>query len=189
MPYSCDTTIGTLDGPIMETYFDANRYWRITRTVIVLFLLGIMALAPLGTTAQTTGVAPTSDVMVVDSYDCETGRLEFRYIPESDGPLGYAIYADYEEGPRFTGLPAGQFNPQPQIAPYTGDVSLGATLSPSLEFSGSDEPSGAIAPIDIDAGVSSERVEITLPVDCDDDGSLADGLVAALKRILQDILA
>lgn len=180
----------------METYFDANRYRRITRTVIVLFLLGIMALAPLGTTAQTTGVAPTSDAIVVDSYDCETGRLEFHisvtdlpYLPESDGPLGYAIYADYEEGPRFTGLPAGQFNPQPQIAPYTGDVSLGATLSPSLEFSGSDEPSGAIASIDIDAGVSSERVEITFPVDCDDDGSLADGLVAALKRILQDILA
>jgi len=126
--------------------------------------------------------APTVGEIVVDSYDCDTGRLSFHvpvtdlpHIPDSNGPLGYSVSAQYEQGSDL-GLPSGSFNPEPQEAPYTGDVDLSTEVAPNGADSTSPESaSGPLVSVDISVSVGSDggtdpsdTSSTTYPVDCGD---------------------
>lgn len=100
----------------MNTHLDSTRYRRhMARTATMLFLLGMMSLVPQGVAAQSSGPAPTVGAIVVESYDCDTGRLDY-HVPLTDlphvpnpglleEPLAHYFDASYEQGPNVAPLP------------------------------------------------------------------------------------
>ncbi|HYH11140.1 MAG TPA: hypothetical protein VD789_02205, partial [Thermomicrobiales bacterium] len=135
-------------------------------------LLGLLALVPLGTAAQE-GPAATIGEVVVDGFDCETGRLDFhvpvsdlQHIPNSNGPFGATVIGYYEQGE--SSLPGFQFNPEPENSPYTGNVAIGTTVPLTGEDSiFPEEASGLLTAIEIRARISETDVSsTTYPVEC-----------------------
>lgn len=187
----------------MNRYVDAQRHRLAAAVAIMLFVIAAygFAMPASGDAAQQTGASPTVGEIVVDSFDCGSGLLDFHvpvtglpYMPDGDGYLAYEIYAQYEQGPLDSSLyPTGRFNPQPQIAPYTGDVDLGTLTVPLTAVDPGDSgPSGALTAIELSVRVGDDSGRIDTStliylVDCDE-SDLVAGLIAALKRILQDIL-
>lgn len=147
---------------------------------LLVMLLG--SVAP-GASAQD-APAPTVGDIVVDSYDCDTGSLSFHvhvtdlpHIPDSNGSLGYGVNAQYEQGT--AGPPGMAFNPEPEDAPYTGDLHLSSRLpSTGAESAFPEDASGPIVSIEIYVGVGygggpepSDSSRMTYPVDCGDPGT------------------
>ena len=147
---------------------------------LIVALLGLMSIVPLATAAQSEP-APTVGEIVVDSYDCETGRLDFHvpvtdlpHIPDSNGSLGYDVNGHYEEGN--SGPPGMSFNPEPDDAPYTGDLHFSAPIpATGAESIFPEDASGPIVSIEIYVAVtdeaateSSDSTRMSYPVDCDD---------------------
>lgn len=151
----------------------------LTRSLAALgLLLGLVVLVPLGATAQE-GPAPTVGDIVIDSFDCETGTLQFHvyvtdlpHIPDANGPMGASVTGHYEQGQYW--YPPLYFNPEPEDAPYTGDVAMSAHVSVSGEASPSPESaSGALTHVGIRVGLlgvgsggSTDESTITYAVDC-----------------------
>lgn len=164
---------------------------RAALTVIALMLLGLTSAGTAtGATAQ---ASPTVSEIVIDGYDCDTGLLRFHVqvtdLPRVDpnignGTLGHYFTASYEAGNDYS-IPAELaelFNPQPQIAPYTGRLNLDSVV-PSTNPNG---PAGAsVTSIDLFVGAGNTS-ETTFTPDC---GSFVEQLIAVLIRILEDILA
>jgi len=153
----------------------------------VVALVGMMGAVPLGAAAQSAPV-PTLGEVVVDGYDCGTGVLSFHvpvtdlpHLPDSNGSLGYSIVAHYEQGD--PGSLVFGFNPDPQGAPYTGDVYLSADAAPSGEDASFPQPepaSGPLASVDVVVYLVAAAGEglidtrgATYPVDCAGAGAAA----------------
>ncbi len=155
--------------------------------------------------ARQIGPPPTAGEIVVNSYDCDTGVLSFRvavtdlpHVPDPDlydEPLTNGFLAHYEQGPNVSPSP-NVYNPPSRDAPYTGDISLTNTVPPSNFRADRSDRFGPVVSIEIIVKVGyltavdnpTDICSATFVPDCDGD-SLVDVLVAALKRILQQILA
>lgn len=181
----------------MDTLAGHREYRRAARTAMMLFLLAMMSIVPLGAVAQS-GPAPTVGDAVVDSYDCDTGELNF-HVPvtdlphvnpsEANGSLGYDLLPDYEQGPDTNWMPARIFNPQAAIAPYTGNVHLTLTVPASNDVPENPGPSGPLTSVTIIADVGPDRSETIYSPDCGDStDALIRQLIEVLNRILADLL-
>jgi len=118
---------------------------RSLRTIATLTLAAVLAsLGMAGATGVSAQTAPTSGEIVVDSYDCESGQLAF-HVPvtdlphvaddtaASDYPLANTVRSYYEDG-SYVQLAPSTFNPQAQIAPYTGNVYLSRVVPPTNSY-------------------------------------------------------
>ncbi|MBA2758481.1 MAG: hypothetical protein H0U38_02200 [Chloroflexia bacterium] len=150
---------------------------------------------------------PTIGEIDVESYDCETGDMRIG-VPATNlppSPAGGVIAnasfvatftATYESG-------ASLVNDEPVVVgsgsagtPYTGFLYVFFTIPVTNPASSADDP---VVSVEIFASVGpggpgqgaldnpSDSTSTVYTVDCDG-GSLVDSLVAALKRILRDIL-
>lgn len=171
--------------------------------MIAVLVLGTIGPAPASAAAQPIP-APTIGEIEVDSFDCETGVLLFHVgvtnlqhvvSPTSDADVLFKwnYLARFEGGGSAT-TPSefDVFNPPASDSPYTGDVSITASL-PTIA-PGSGATPHPITSIELAAAVyllpsepPTDTTSTTFTVDCGGD-SLVDALVAALKRLLRDIL-
>jgi hypothetical protein len=184
--------------------------------MIAMMLIGMMAAtSPGSVAARQTGPAPTVGDIVVNNYDCETGVISFQVPvadlpsvpPETSGfdyPLAYNFESFYTVGSSFFPTRPMVFTPTADDAPFTGTVSLSLTV-PTTNVSGAQPGTGAITSIDLRVTVAyggfqngtfdnpTDASTLTYTVDCDDDGpdevGLVEQLVAALKRVLSEILS
>jgi hypothetical protein len=171
--------------------------------MIAVVQLGMIGLAPASAAAQPIP-APTIGEIEVDSFDCETGVLEFhvgvtnlRHVANPANDFEFPFKWNYLT--RFEGGGSAPtpnlfdvFNPPTSDSPYTGDVSITASL-PTIAPGGGATPN-PITSIELSAAVyllanepPTDTTSTIYTIDCDDD-SLIDALVAALKRLLRDIL-
>jgi hypothetical protein len=191
----------------VNNHLQASRIRQVARaTVVPLILIFVFSVVPAsGVAAGQSGPPPTAGEIVVDSYNCGTGALSFRVsvtdLPHVtdpdlyDEPLTNGFLARYEQGPNVSPSP-NVYNPPVQDAPYTGDVSLTNTVPPSNFRADRSDPFGPVVSIEIIVKVGyltavdnpTDISRATFVPDCAGDG-LVDGLIAALKRILQQILA
>ncbi len=171
--------------------------------IIAALLLGMIGFAPASAAAQPIP-APTIGEIAVDSFECETGVLVFHVgvtnlqhvvSPTSD----FDVLFKWNYLARFEGGGSSPtpnefdvYNPPASTSPYTGDVSITASL-PTIAPGGGATPN-SITSIELSAAVyllasepPTDTTSTIYTIDCDDD-SLVAGLVAALKRILRDIL-
>jgi hypothetical protein len=172
--------------------------------LIATLLLGAIAVTPAIAAAQPIP-PPTVGEVVVESFDCETGVLVFHVgvtnlqhvvSPTSDFDVLFKWnYLARFEGGGSSSTPNefDVYNPPTSGSPYTGDVSITSTI-PTIAPGGGATPN-PITSIELSAAVyllasepPTDTTSTVYTVDCDVD-SLIDSLVAALKRILQDILA
>lgn len=190
----------------MITPLDPGRYRRAAWAAMTLVLFGIMSAIPLGAAAQSSGASPTVGNITVDTYDCISGVLDF-HVPvtnlphmsssQGNGYLGYEVHGQYEQGPLDTSIPAHQFNVQPQLSPFSGNVFLEAVIPPAIDDTGGIGPSGDITAIKIrvvvidDSGGAAYSAS-TFTIDCSvaqaQHAQLVQQLIAQLVLILDDIL-
>lgn len=171
--------------------------------MIAVVQLGMIGLAPASAAAQPIP-APTIGEIEVDSFDCETGVLEFhvgvtnlRHVanPANDFefPFKWNYLARFEGGGSSpTPNEFDVYNPPASGSPYTGDVSITSSI-PTIAPGGGATPN-PITSIELSAAVyfnpsepPTDTTSTTFTVDCGG-GSLIDALVAALKRILRELL-
>ncbi len=171
--------------------------------MIAVVQLGMIGFAPASAAAQPIP-APTIGEIAVDSFDCETGVLVFHVgvtnlqhvvSPTSD----FEVLFKWNYLARFEGGGSSPtpnefdvYNPPASGSPYTGDVSITSSI-PTIAPGGGATPN-PITSIELSAAVyllanepPTDTTSTIYTIDCDDD-SLVAGLVAALKRILRDIL-
>ncbi len=147
-------------------------------TVALLCLIGF---AP----AAAQDVTPTVGDIVVDSFDCDTGVVNF-HVPVTDLPrapadvnpaLGYFATATYEQGS--SGFVTHGYNPAAEESPYTGDVALSLTV-PLDGADAMEVASGPLQSIEISVSVGTsdgsgptDTSRTTYDVDCggDDEGA------------------
>ncbi len=139
---------------------------------------------------------------MVDDFDCETGALEARvfvtdlpHIPapasNAEFPFRWNYEMAFDGGVSFGPSQFRVYNPPAPNSPFTGNV-LMTTLVPTTGPDLGDGPV-PLASIFLEASVGHgvpgpiDATSITYSVRCEDD-SLIDGLIAALKRILRQIL-
>lgn len=189
----------------------SRRRWG--RAVTALVLMGVLVgVVPASAAARQTGTPPTITAIWVNSFNCDTGALDFRatvanlpHVPAStsaaDYPLVYSYTARYAQGPDISPAQANILSPTAQEAPYSGDVFLALTV-PTTNDLGTTGPSGPIdsivlrvsvgyggAGMGADGNPTASRT-LTYFVNCDGgDADLATQLIAALKRVLRDALA
>jgi hypothetical protein len=177
---------------------------QIATLMMVAVLTGLGMLPATSITAQT-GPAPTVGEIVVDSHDCESGQLSFHvsvtdlpHVPDdtdfSEYPLANVFRAHYETGP-YIQLPPSTFNPQAEVAPYTGNVYLTRVIPPTNGY----EPSNpAVVSVDLTVYVGyggavhinpTDTSTTTYEVDCGSDEPDVDLLVEQIIAILIAILA
>jgi hypothetical protein len=170
--------------------------------MMALMLLGAIAVSPASAAAQPIP-PPTVGEIEVESYNCETGQLVYRVdvanlvhvagaSDQSDYPMRLSEVSQYEGGASFTPEFYDVFQTSAASSPYTGAVTT-MTFVPTTAPDGvgtAGAPLFAIV-ITVSVGHASsgpiDATSTTYTVECDG-GSLIDSLVAALKRILQDIL-
>jgi hypothetical protein len=165
-------------------------------------LLGMGAMTPTIAAAQPIP-PPTVGEIVVESYNCETGQLVYRVdvanlvhvagaSDQSDYPMRLSEVSQYEGGASFTPEFYGVFQTSAASSPYTGAVTT-TTFVPTTAPDGVGTAGAPLIAIVITVSVGHassgpiDATSTTYTVDCDG-GSLVDSLVAALKRILRDIL-
>lgn len=186
---------------------------RLAIVMTLVLLLGMISSSPVA--AQGSGPAPTIRDLRVESYDCETGVIEFHmyvtdlpHVPDGthgdDYPLMYSYEAFYEVGmSRYPTLFL-TFRPSANEAPYTGNLILSETVPPNNVKPGLSAPGGPITSIDVSvwvgygggnggaAAVPSDSAQITYIVDCDDDdpstGDIIQQLIAVLIALLRTLL-
>lgn len=184
--------------------------------MIALLLLAMTALGPASTaSAQSSNPIPIVGEIVVDRYDCGAELLYFHVpvtnlpsVPEGtsgfDFPLAYSFTSFYEAGMPINPTLFLVYNPPPAPSTFTGDVFLQVEI-PSRSTSGIQPETGPFTSIELYVSVGyggspgfgagdnpTDTTTTTYAVDCDDGGSTDGGfvaqLVAALKRVLSQIL-
>ncbi|HYH11609.1 MAG TPA: hypothetical protein VD789_04560 [Thermomicrobiales bacterium] len=183
---------------------------RTLRQITTLMLAAVLAglgMLPTATTAQS-GPAPTVGEIVVDSHDCSSGQLAFHvpvtdlpHVPDdtdfTEYPLANVFRAHYETG-SYIQLPPSTFNPQAEVAPYTGNVYLTRVIPPTNGY----EPSNpAVTSVDLTVYVGyggpgndaytnpTDTSTTTYDVDCSSEEPDVDVLVEQIIAILIAILA
>lgn len=162
-----------------------------------LVILLLMVLLPQGATAHE-GSAPSVGEIVIDSYNCETGQLDFHVyvenlhsVPEGtsgfDYPLQYTYTSYYSNGTEYFPGRQAVWSPTAEQDPYTGDVYL-TVVAPTENVYG--EPgTGVITSIDLyvavgefvgeywqetDSASTTYIVDCTTPPSLDSDGDGVD---------------
>lgn len=171
--------------------------------LVAALLIGTIGMATTSASAQPTLPVPALGEITVDLYQCDTGRLGQRFhvtnlydVPpgsdDADFPLAYSFEATYEGGAFVRQNPPSVFSTNPEGAPFTGNFTSTYTIPTTHPGTGaplvSVELYAAIGYGGPGLGAIDNPVDSTSTVytpDCH--GSVVDGLIAALKRILLEI--
>lgn len=172
--------------------FSQRRSWQLATSMIAALLLVMIGLMTPGSAAAQQSGSRTIGEFEIDSVSCESNTLTGRVFVENApfvnqfSEVGSVIISYVGFTPSGEGIGGGAVHfYAPAGQDYTGPVEFTITFS---------FPLSSVESVGLDATFAdySDSHSIELPVDCGNDGTpgndFVDQLVAALKRILSEVL-